>query len=128
MLFCFSCDKYQQNSREIAIMQHQAKIASFEGQEVYYILSKGEIEPHSKDRPNTFYIEGSIREGRFFPKSKVLGVGDLGKDGRYGWLELNTNEFSPMESGKGAVTPFVKGYQSQSGSFVPSDREVYTTP
>lgn len=100
-----------------------------DGSEVFFILKNQQIIPIDSDKktPSTFYIKGLMEGGEFIPKSTVLGVGDLAKDGRYGWLELKTKEFNPMESDKKAVTPFVKGYMNGE-SFIPSMREVFDEP
>jgi hypothetical protein len=122
-----SCERLLENTKEYN-MQNQ-NFTQFEGQEVFYVLSKGEILPMAQEKPKTFYVEGWVRRGKFFPKlNKVLGIGDLGTEGHRGWLELNSNEFYPIESGKGAITPFVKGYKNSQGQFIPSEREVYIMP
>lgn len=97
------------------------------GSEVFYILHNQKIVAAQKQVPEEFYVKGLMEEGEFLPKSGVLGMGDLAKDGRYGWLELHTKEFFPMESDKKAITPFVKGYMTGKG-FVPSARDVFEEP
>lgn len=95
--------------------------------EVFFVLSTQEILPQQKQVPTSFYVSGIIRNGEFVNKSQVLGIGELATDGRYGWLELQSKEFNPMESSKKAQTPFVKGYLTKKG-FVPSSREVFSEP
>lgn len=97
------------------------------GAEVFLILRDQKLIQASRHAPDSFYVKGIIEEGQFTPKSDVLGVGDLGKAGRYGWLELGSKEFHAMESDKKAQTPFVKGYITEKG-FVPSMREVFREP
>lgn len=109
----------------------EAAMQVVDGAEVFFILRDQKIVPIAADKtiPSSFYIKGVIEGGDFVPKSAVLGVGDLAKDGtRYGWLELKAKEFYPMESDKKALTPFVKGYITSDGSFVPSMREVFDEP
>lgn len=95
--------------------------------EVFFILKNQEIIPAQKLVPDSFYVTGIIRNGQFIHKSQVLGIGELATSGRYGWLELNSKEFNPMESPKKAITPFVKGYLTK-GGFVPANREIYSEP
>lgn len=98
-----------------------------DGSEAFFILLDQSIVEAHKQTPEHLYIKGVIEGGRFSPKSEILGVGDLAKEGRYGWLELSSKQFYPMESDKRAITPFVKGYMTQEG-FAPSTREVYKNP
>lgn len=95
--------------------------------EVFFILQNQEVIPAQKQLPNSFYVIGTIKNGDFINKSQVLGLGDLATEGRYGWLELQTKEFCPMDSPKKAITPFVKGYQTKKG-FIPSTRDVFSEP
>jgi hypothetical protein len=97
------------------------------GTEVFFILRNQQITEVHKETPEDFYIKGLIEDGGFIPKSNVLGIGELARSGRYGWLELISKEFYPMESDKKANTPFVKGYMTDQG-FVPSMREVFDEP
>lgn len=108
-------------------MQEQHEPSWQDGSEVFYVLKNQKIVVAEKQMPETFYIKGLIEDGQFIPKSSILGTGDLGKTGRYGWLELRTGSFNPMESPVKAVTPFVKGYMTDRG-FVPSVREVFDEP
>lgn len=98
-----------------------------DGTDVFFLLENQKIIADQKNIPHNFYIKGVIEGGEFHPKSEVLGVGDLAREGRYGWLELNSGEFFPMESDKKAITPFVKGFMTNQG-FKPSSREVYSEP
>jgi hypothetical protein len=98
-----------------------------EGSEVFFILRNQNIVPVKKAPPDCFYVKGIIEDGKFIPKGNVLGVGELAKSGRYGWLELSSKEFFPMESDKKALTPFVKGYMTDDG-FMPSIREIFSEP
>lgn len=98
-----------------------------DGTEVFFILFDQKVVEAPKQVPESFYIKGVIEGGQFTPKSDVLGVGELAKEGRYGWLELSSREFYPMESDKKALTPFVKGYMTGKG-FMPSMREVFKEP
>jgi hypothetical protein len=98
-----------------------------EGTEVFFILLNQKIVPLEKNPPDSFYVKGTITSKKFKPQSQVLGIGELATAGRYGWLELNTLDFHPMESDRKADTPFVKGYMTPKG-FVPSLREVIDTP
>lgn len=102
-----------------------------DGTEVFFILNTQQIVPvQNKQTPQSFYVKGIIEEGQFNPKSGVLGIGELaGQDaGRYGWLELLSREFYPMESDRKAMTPFVKGYMIPNKGFVPSHRDVFNEP
>lgn len=98
-----------------------------EGSDAFFMLCDQKVIEANKQPPETFYIKGIIDSGEFLPKSDVLGVGDLATNGRYGWLELKSKEFFPMESDKKAETPFVKGYVTDKG-FVPSTRTVFDEP
>lgn len=95
--------------------------------EVFFILNTQEIVPAQKQVPSSFYVTGIIKNSEFINKSQVLGTGELATDGRYGWLELKSKKFNPMESAKKAITPFVKGYLTKEG-FIPSSREVFSEP
>lgn len=96
--------------------------------EVYFILNNQEVVLAQKSVPTSFYVAGVIKNGEFVNKSQVLGHGDLATSGRYGWLELTSKEFNPMESSKKAITPFVKGYLTKNGEFIPSSRDIYSEP
>lgn len=100
-----------------------------DGTEVFFILHNQQMIPAEKHTPDQFYIKGQISNGAFMPTSEVLGIGEMGtgNDGRYGWLELHSRQFFPMESDKRADTPFVKGYMTKQG-FVPSLRDVLSEP
>ncbi len=98
-----------------------------DGTEVFFMLHDQKVLAAQKEAPKGFYVKGIMEGGRYVPSSGVLGIGELAKAGRYGWLELNSREFFPMESDQRANTPFVKGYITDQG-FVPSEREVINTP
>ena len=98
-----------------------------EGDRVYFTLNEQKMVPALGTPPKDFYIDGIIKQGRFYPQSQVLGQGELATLGRYGWLEITSREFFPMESMKMVKTPFVKGYMTDIG-FVPSAREVFDSP
>lgn len=98
-----------------------------EGAEVFFVLLANKIVPAEKTPPHGFYVKGIIENRRFKPLSQVLGIGELENSGRYGWLELNSQEFFPMESDRKAEVPFVKGFMTPKG-FVPSLRDVIDTP
>jgi len=103
------------------------KIDFHEGAEVFFVLKNREIIPTQKMPPEGFYVRGKIERGRFKPQSGVLGIGELANVGRYGWLELNSKEFFPMESDRKADMPFVKGYLIEE-EFKPSERDVIMSP
>jgi len=100
-----------------------------EGTDLFFVLSSQELLLAEKTPPNDFYIKGVVQNKKFKPMSQVLGIGELANSasGRYGWLELNTQEFHPMESDRKAETPFVKGYMTAKG-FVPAIRDVIDVP
>lgn len=98
-----------------------------EGADVFFLFRTKEIIAAQKTPPEGFYVRGKIERGRFRPKSGVLGVGDLARGGRYGWLELNSKDFFPMESDRKADMPFVKGYVNDN-NFIPSERDVIDSP
>lgn len=100
-----------------------------EGSEVFFVVKTRELIPSQKATPEGFYVKGKIERGRFKPKSGVLGIGNLANegDGRFGWLELNSKEFFPMESSRKADMPFLKGYMIEE-EFKPSEREVIDMP
>ncbi len=98
-----------------------------DGTEVFFMLKNQSVVSAQKTAPEGFYVKGVMEGGRFSAQSNVLGIGQLATSGRYGWLELNSREFFPMESDQKANTPFVKGYITPQG-FVPSEREVIDTP
>lgn len=109
-------------------MHNQEQQVWQDGTEVFFILRNQQIIQAQKQVPESFYIKGLIEGGEFIPKSGVLGVGDLAKNGgRYGWLELISKQFHPMESDKKAQTPFIKGYMTEKG-FVPSVRDLAQEP
>lgn len=108
-------------------MQQSVQEQVMDGAEVFFILKDRKLILAQRHPPESFYIKGMMENGRFIPKSTVLGIGDLAQDGRYGWLELHSKEFFPMESDRKAITPFVKGYMQQD-NFVPSVREIYSEP
>ncbi len=97
------------------------------GSEVFLVLRDQQIQGSQKHPPSTFYIKGLMENNEFVPKSSILGNGELATKGRYGWLELGSCEFFPMESDKRAKTPFVKGYMTPEG-FFPSARDVFSEP
>jgi len=98
-----------------------------DGAEAIFILANQAVIQTQKHPPDGFYVKGVLENGVFRPKTGVLGIGELATDGRYGWLELNSKEFFPMESDRRALTPFVKGYMTDRG-FMPSVREVFDEP
>jgi hypothetical protein len=98
-----------------------------EGTELFFLLLPQKLVVAEKSPPEGFYIKGLLNNKKFKPTSQVLGIGELATSGRYGWLELNSQEFHPMESEKKAMTPFVKGYMTPQG-FLPSLREVIDAP
>lgn len=98
-----------------------------DGSEVFFVLKNNSVISAQKTPPEGFYIKGQIQGGRFIATSEVLGIGQLATAGRYGWLELNSAEFFPMESDQKADSPFVKGYITPQG-FVPSERDVIDIP
>lgn len=108
-------------------MQNKNPEGFDDGTEVFFVLSDQQLVHVQKQTPEGFYIKGLIESGEFVPKSPVLGNGELSEKGRYGWLELGSREFFPMESDKRATTPFVKGHMTQKG-FVPSLRDVFSEP
>lgn len=95
-----------------------------DGTEVFFCLKNQSV---LSSAPDGFYVKGIMENGRFNATSNVLGLGQLATSGRYGWVELNSGEFFPMESDQKANTPFVKGYITKDG-FIPSEREVIDTP
>ncbi len=102
---------------------------SLEGREVFFVFGTRSYVEAGPEIPSGFYAKGQIVNNKFVPTSGVLGVGDLAKNGgRYGWLELNTKNFFPMESDQEAQVPFVKGYLQREEVFVPSNREIYSSP
>ncbi len=119
--------KVSRNSLEKKQMQDKNQQLWQDGTEVYFILSDQSVIQEPKHPPFDFYVKGIIQGNKFVPKSTVLGIGELAKEGRYGWLELHSKEFFPMESDRMALTPFVKGYMT-TGGFVPSMREVFSEP
>ncbi|MCA9507282.1 MAG: hypothetical protein KC505_02530 [Myxococcales bacterium] len=108
-------------------METQKHSTFNDGTEVFFILKNQNVVNNQKTLPNDFYVKGIMENGRFKATSQVLGLGELATQGRYGWIELNSKEFFPMESDQKANTPFVKGYMTDSG-FYPSEREVIDAP
>ncbi len=108
-------------------MQNKNQEGIADGTEVFFVLRTQHLVPAQKQTPESFYIKGLIEDGEFVPKSGILGNGELSTKGRYGWLELGSRAFFPMESDKKASTPFVKGYQTPQG-FEPSTRDIYSEP
>lgn len=125
---CFaSCNRtfLWQNSKEAVMETKMSEMPN--GTEAIFILKEQKILPKGKQLPQDFYITGTIIDGNFVVNGKIQGTGSLGAAGRKGWLELNTNEFFPEESGRRAISPFVQGYMTDNG-FVPSTREVSVSP
>lgn len=123
-----SCQKSPTEQGKISLQEKTMQEKEWrDGMEVFFVLHNQELMQVQRQTPEGFYVKGIIVGGQFMPKTTVLGVGDLAQSGRYGWLELNTKEFFPMESPKKALTPFVKGYMTNNG-FVPSSREVFSEP
>lgn len=116
-----------QNPVESTAVNSQLNQEWQEGSEVFFLLLPNKIIPLEKNPPTGFYVKGIIENRRFKPLSQVLGIGELESSGRYGWLELSSQEFFPMESDRKAEVPFVKGYMTKEG-FVPSIRDVIDTP
>lgn len=114
-------------SQKGKFMQEESQEQLQDGTDVFFILRNQELIQSMKHPPDSFYIKGIIENGDFLPRSAILGVGEMAKAGRYGWLELSSREFFPMESDKKAVTPFVKGYMTDKG-FIPSVRDVFDEP
>lgn len=121
------CHKDTSLSRMENQNMHGQEALLQDGSEVFFILLNQQFVAAQKQTPESFYIKGVIEHGEFTPKSEILGIGELAKSGRHGWLELSSREFFPMESGRKATTPFVKGYMQDAG-FVPSIRTVFTEP
>ena len=114
---------------EKTIMEQIDPKALQDGTEVFFVFSNQQFIEATTEIPKGFYIKGAMAGGKFAPSSGVLGIDDLATSGgRYGWLELNSQQFFPMESDQEAQTPFVKGYLSQTKTFLPSHREVFQTP
>ena len=90
----------------------------------YFVLQNGTYLDTPPADANTFYIAG-IRENNLFkPETLVLGKGNMSKAGTPGWYEINARQFYAMQTAKAPVSPYVKGYMTESG-FSPSSREVY---
>ena len=132
---CFSCQrndtKLDNKASELASeghhMENKKEAVWQEGAEIFYVLKDQSSLPVQKNPPTSFYVRGKIERGKFKPDSNVLGLGTLATAGRYGWLELNSKNFFPMESDRKAETPFVKGYLTDAG-FTPAEREVIDSP
>jgi|JI10StandDraft_1071094.scaffolds.fasta_scaffold1505630_1 hypothetical protein len=126
---CRSVSKETGSDREDKVIMNLSSEERIENNsEVFFILSNQTIIRAQKTMPQGFYVKGSMEGGKFIAKSDVLGVGNLATSGRYGWLELQSKSFFPMESDRKALAPFVKGYQNAAGDFVPSEREVINIP
>ncbi len=127
LLLITSCNKNlpYNTSREYAMQVNFYE--SLEGYEVIFTLRSQSVKQRDKDIPLDFYVLGKIVDGQFITTSEVLGQGELATKGRKGWLELNSKEFFPEESGRRAQTPFVSGYMTDRG-FVPSKREIAISP
>lgn len=115
--------KFHEEGKNMSSTNHEIT----DGSEVLFILNEQKIVPSPKTLPQSFYIKGVWENNSFKATSKVLGTGSLASQGRYGWLELQSKKFFPMESDQRAQTPFVKGYITDQG-FVPSERDVIDTP
>jgi hypothetical protein len=112
------------NHIEAKIMQDKSPNPWQDGTEVVFILANQKLIESPRIAPEGFYVRGIMENNQFKPKSAILGIGELATNGRYGWLELISKEFFPMESDRKALTPFVKGYITKTG-FIPSVREVF---
>ena len=64
-----------------------------EGTELFFLLLPQKLVLAEKNPPEGFYIKGLVNNKKFKPTSQILGIGELATSGRYGWLELNTQEF-----------------------------------
>jgi hypothetical protein len=125
VLYSSSCLKTENKAMNVQLHQDSKDWA--EGTELFFLLLTQELVLAEKTPPTGFYVKGTFQNKKFKPTSQILGIGELATSGRYGWLELNSKEFFPMESDRKAESPFVKGYMMPQG-FVPSVREVITTP
>lgn len=129
LLLIFSCiKKLPYNTSEENAM-HNNIYESFEGQEVIFIISTKTVKIKDKELPEEFYITGKIDNGLFIPTNKsVLGKGELAKNGRKGWIELNNQEFYAEESAKSAQSPFISVFLNDKGYYIPSRREIGIIP
>lgn len=102
------------------------------GSDVFLSLANGRLLPIDKAAPSGFYLRGELDGGKFTPTSKqILGEGTLATPtatNKYGWFELSDLQFFEMQSGRQAQSPFVKGYWSKETGFIPSSREIFSTP
>lgn len=129
LLVTFSCIKKLPYTTSEEHAMHTSIYESFEGQEVIFIISSKTIKIKDKELPNEFYIAGKIENGLFVPTNKnVLGKGELAKDGRKGWIELNNQEFYLEESGRSAQSPFISVFLNNQGAFIPSKKEIGIIP
>lgn len=117
----------QQTFEDNSTMQTQEANQYSNGDEVFFILQSQQLILAQKTPPKNFYVKGIIENNSFKPTSEVLGAGTLASNGDYGWLEIKSKQFHPMESARTAITPFIKGYMTKAG-FIPSEREVFDTP
>ena len=122
-----SCNKNLHHSNFGEQTMQASFYESLEGHEVLFILRSQSVKKRDSEIPLDFYVLGKIADGQFISTSDVLGQGDLANSGRKGWLELNSKEFFPEESGRRAQTPFVSGYMTDKG-FLPSKRKIAITP
>lgn len=72
-----------------------------------------------------FYVLGTVKDGEFSPQGEVLGRGEIGESGTYGWMELLDGSFhAATPTAKAPERPYVPGYLSPDGSFAPSSQKV----
>lgn len=72
-----------------------------------------------------FYVLGTVKNGEFVPMGEVLGRGEIGESGTFGWMELLDGSFHPAApTAQAPEKPYVPGYLSPDGTFAPSSQKV----
>jgi len=90
----------------------------------YEHLADGSIHSESDGPPTGFFVRGRIDAQRFIPQGEVQGEGKLATAGHPGWVELSDGAFYGDETAREPGRPYVRGYRTPAGRFVPSSKEV----
>lgn len=94
------------------------------GEPAFFSLSEARVFMIAERFPIGFYVKGTLVGDRFIAETEVLGRGELGRDGIFGWLELPHGTFRPSATGRPPHRPYIEGYLTLAG-FIPKSRDVF---
>jgi hypothetical protein len=96
----------------------------------YRLLVDGSIHPERDAAPRGLYVRGTIRSAnnesvyRFEPVGDIQGIGEFGKSGHPGWMELHDGSFHGDEQARAPARPYIRGFRASDGRFRPRSRKI----